>query len=80
MPPLLDFVVPIRVQRVEKIAAPAPTADSAPSHAAGFDAGYEAGRLRAEWEAGRKRDAERARVHGLVTQAGKHPSRIRKAA
>jgi flagellar biosynthesis/type III secretory pathway protein FliH len=68
VPPLLDLVVPIRVRRVEKSSAPAPTADSAPSHAAGFEAGYEAGRLRAEWEANRKRDAERARVHGLVTK------------
>ena len=68
MPSQLDFVVPIRVRRVEKTAAPEAKADSSSSHTAGFEAGYEAGRLRAEWEAGRRRDTERAQVRGLVAK------------
>jgi flagellar biosynthesis/type III secretory pathway protein FliH len=68
VPPLLDLVVPIRVRRVDQVTAPETKTDGAASHGAGFEAGYEAGRLRAEWEAGRKRDAERIRVHALVTK------------
>ena len=64
MPPL-DIVLPIRVKRIEKSDAPAELG-SETSHAAGFAAGYEEGRLRAEWEAKRQRQTENARVQGLV--------------
>jgi flagellar biosynthesis/type III secretory pathway protein FliH len=69
MPSPLDLVLPIRIQRIEKLAAPA-EGESAPdsSHGAGFDAGYEAGRLRAQWEAGREREKENARVRALVAR------------
>ena len=64
MPSPLDIVLPIRVQRIEKAAAEAPAAPA--PHDAGFDAGYEAGRLRAAWEAGRDREQRNARVRALV--------------
>jgi flagellar biosynthesis/type III secretory pathway protein FliH len=68
MPLPLDIVLPFRVQRVEKSAAAAAVpADTAP-HGAGFDAGYEAGRLRAEWESAREREKLNARVRGLVAK------------
>ncbi len=62
MPPL-DIVLPIRVKRIERTAV-----ESSPesSHTAGFSAGYEEGRLRAEWEAGRQRQKESERVQSLV--------------
>jgi flagellar biosynthesis protein FlhA len=70
MPSPLDLVLPIRVQRIEKLAVPAeggaaPTASSA---SAGFEAGYEQGRLRAQWEAARTRDEQTARVRALVAK------------
>jgi flagellar biosynthesis/type III secretory pathway protein FliH len=68
VPPLLDLVVPIRVRRVDRVTVSETKTDGAASHGAGFEAGYETGRLRAEWEAGRKRDEERIRVHALVTK------------
>jgi flagellar biosynthesis/type III secretory pathway protein FliH len=64
MPLPLDIVLPIRVQRIEKAAASAPAAPQG----AGFDAGYEAGRLRAEWEAAREREKQNARVRTLVAK------------
>jgi len=65
MPSPLDIVLPIRIQRIGKAAAPANgAAPVAPD--AGFDAGYEAGRLRAEWEAAREREKQDARVRTLV--------------
>ena len=67
MSPLLDIVLPVRVTRVEKSAAPAAkTPDDA--HAAGFAAGYEAGRLRAEWEGGQQRGKDREKVRSLVAR------------
>ena len=65
MPPL-DIVLPIRVKRIEKSAVPATDSCDETSHAAGFAAGYEEGRLRAEWEAGRLRQKENARVQTLM--------------
>ncbi len=65
MPPL-DIVLPIRVKRIEKSALPAPDAGNETSHAAGFAAGYQEGRLRAEWEAGRLRKKESERVQALM--------------
>jgi flagellar biosynthesis/type III secretory pathway protein FliH len=67
MPSPLDIVLPIRVQRIEKTAVPANGATPvAPD--AGFDAGYEAGRLRAEWEATREREKQNARVRSLAAK------------
>lgn len=68
MPSQLDLVVPIRVRRIEKSIAPATGVDGDSFHDTGFAAGYEAGRLRAEWEAGRQRDTERTQVRGLVSK------------
>ncbi len=65
MPSPLDIVLPIRVQRIEKTAAT--TAPAAPS-GAGFDAGYEAGRLRAAWEAAREREQQNAKIRALVAK------------
>ncbi len=65
MPPL-DIVLPIRVKRIEKSAVVASEPGNETSHAAGFAAGYEEGRLRAEWEAGRRRQKESERVQGLM--------------
>lgn len=65
MPPL-DIVLPIRVKRIERSAAAASEPGNETSHAAGFAAGYEEGRLRAEWEAGRRRQKDSERVQGLM--------------
>ncbi len=65
MPPL-DIVLPIRVKRIEKSAFPEAGAGNETSHAAGFAAGYEEGRLRSEWEASRLRQKENERVQGLI--------------
>jgi len=64
--PPLDIVLPIRVKRIEKSALPAPDAGNVTSHAAGFAAGYQEGRLRAEWEAGQLRKKESERVQALM--------------
>jgi flagellar biosynthesis/type III secretory pathway protein FliH len=64
--PPLDIVLPISVKRIEKSSAAALEAGSDSSHAAGYAAGYEEGRLRAEWEAGRTRQKENAKVQGVV--------------
>ena len=68
MPLPLDIVLPIRVTRVEKSAAPAAGSPNAASNGTAFNAGYEAGRLRAEWEAARERDKNSARVRSLVAK------------
>ena len=65
MPPL-DIVLPIRVTRIEKSALPVTEPGDETSHAAGFSAGYEEGRLRAEWEAGRIRQKENERAQKLM--------------
>ncbi len=67
MPPL-DIVLPIRVKRIEKSAVPAENATNETSHASGFAAGYDEGRLRAEWEANRLHRQERERVQKLVNK------------
>jgi flagellar biosynthesis/type III secretory pathway protein FliH len=54
--PPLDIVLPIRVKRIDKSTALHAGAAHDTSHAAGFAAGYEEGRLRAEWEAARQRE------------------------
>ncbi len=66
MPLPLDIVLPIRVQRIEK--ADASTKNAAAPHDAGFDAGYEAGRLRAEWDAKREREKQDAKIRALVAK------------
>jgi flagellar biosynthesis/type III secretory pathway protein FliH len=65
MPPL-DIVLPIRVTRIEKSAVSELEGNNETSHAAGFAAGYEEGRLRAEWEAARCRQKENERVSKLI--------------
>jgi flagellar biosynthesis/type III secretory pathway protein FliH len=65
--PPLDIVLPIRVKRIEKSTLPAAEPGSGTSHAAGFAVGYEEGRLRAEWEAGRQRQKENGRAQKLMT-------------
>jgi len=61
----LDIVLPIRVKRIERAAAAA--LESNPeNHGTGYTAGYEEGRLRAEWEAARQRRQESERVQGLM--------------
>jgi len=64
--PPLDIVLPIRVKRIEKSSLAAVETGTDTSHSAGFAAGYEEGRLRAEWEAGRQRQKESERVQGLM--------------
>jgi flagellar biosynthesis/type III secretory pathway protein FliH len=64
--PPLDIVLPIRVQRIEKSTLAAPEPGNETSHAAGFSAGYEEGRLRAEWDAARLRQMENERVQALM--------------
>jgi len=66
MPSALDIVLPIRIQRIEKIDAPEKEAGA--THDAGFQAGYEAGRLRAEWESRREREQQAAKVRALVAK------------
>ena len=68
MPASLDIVLPIRVTRIEKSAVPANQAGDDQSHGAGYNSGYEEGRLRADWEAGRQRAKERDRVGALVAK------------
>jgi flagellar biosynthesis/type III secretory pathway protein FliH len=68
MPSPLDIVLPIRVRRIEQAAASATGALSPAPHGAGFDAGYEAGRLRAEWEARRNREQQDARIRALAAK------------
>jgi flagellar biosynthesis/type III secretory pathway protein FliH len=63
--PPLDIVLPIRVKRIEKSALPTEVGGGT-SHASGYSAGYEEGRLRAEWEASRHRQKENAKVQGLM--------------
>jgi flagellar biosynthesis/type III secretory pathway protein FliH len=60
----LDIVLPIAVKRVEKSDAPA--IDSGEDHGAGYKAGYEEGKLRAEWEAQRQRLKDAAGVQALT--------------
>jgi flagellar biosynthesis/type III secretory pathway protein FliH len=62
----LDIVVPIRIKRIEKSAVPAADDSSPEGHAAGYNAGFEQGRLRAEFEAKRQNEQESARVQKLV--------------
>jgi len=64
--PPLDIVLPIHVKRIEKSAVPAAEGSNETSHAAGYAAGYEEGRLRAEWEAGKRRLKENERIQKLV--------------
>jgi flagellar biosynthesis/type III secretory pathway protein FliH len=64
--PPLDIVLPIRVKRIEKSAAPEDQATDETSHAAGYAAGYEEGRLRAEWEAARRQQKESEKVQKLM--------------
>jgi flagellar biosynthesis/type III secretory pathway protein FliH len=64
--PPLDIVLPIRVKRIEKSEAVALTGDSETSHSAGYTAGHEEGRLRAEWETTKQRQKESERVEALI--------------
>jgi flagellar biosynthesis/type III secretory pathway protein FliH len=64
--PPLDIVLPIRVKRIEQSAAPEDQATAETSHAAGYAAGYEEGRLRAEWEAARRHQKESEKVQKLM--------------
>ena len=66
----LDIVLPIRVKRIEKSAVPALEAGTE-NHAAGYAAGYEEGRLRAEWEAARQRQKDDERVQALLQKLQK---------
>jgi flagellar biosynthesis/type III secretory pathway protein FliH len=63
--PPLDIVLPIRVKRIEKAALPTELGDET-SRGAGYAAGYEEGRLRAEWEGARQRKEEHERVQKLM--------------
>ena len=70
MPSPLEIVLPIRIQRIEKTAVPN-DGDAVPSvlsHGAGFDAGFEEGRLRAQWEATREREKQAARARALAAK------------
>ncbi len=60
----LEIVLPIRIQRIEKSTAPVRGQEDA--HGQGFSAGYEEGRLRAEWEGERQRQQEKERVQGVM--------------
>jgi len=65
MPPL-DLVLPFRVTRIEKSETPASAPGDETSHAAGYAAGYEQGRLRAEWEGQRLHQQESEKVRKLM--------------
>ncbi len=65
MPPL-DLVMPFRVTRIEKSDAPLPEVGDETSHSAGYAAGYEQGRLRAEWEGKRLHQQESEKVQKLM--------------
>jgi flagellar biosynthesis/type III secretory pathway protein FliH len=65
MPPL-DIVLPIRVKRIEKSVARGDQGTDEDLHGVGYAAGYEEGRLRAEWEAGRRREQESEKVRKLM--------------
>jgi len=69
--PPLDIVLPIRVKRIEKSAVPSSALGDETSHSAGFSAGYEEGRLRAEWEASRLRLKDDERVQALLRKLEK---------
>ena len=62
----LDIVLPIRIKRIEKSALAEEQSGAETSHASGFAAGYEEGRLRAEWEAARVRQKESERAQSLM--------------
>jgi flagellar biosynthesis/type III secretory pathway protein FliH len=62
----LDIVLPIRVRRIDKTDISAGSAPSGDTHSAGYAAGYEEGKLRAEWEAKRQRDQDSAKVQALL--------------
>jgi flagellar biosynthesis/type III secretory pathway protein FliH len=62
----LDIVLPINVTRIEKSLAPTTPPDEDDSHGLGYDAGYEEGRLRAEWEAHRRQQQDSAKVQALL--------------
>jgi len=64
--PPLDMVLPFRVQRIEKSDSPVTEPGDETSHAAGYAAGYEEGRLRAEWEGKRLHLKESEKVQKLV--------------
>jgi flagellar biosynthesis/type III secretory pathway protein FliH len=66
VPPSLDIVLPIRVKRIETLAATEPRTEADATEAARIEMGYEQGRLRAEWEAERPRKKENDRVRQLV--------------
>jgi len=64
--PGLDIVLPIQVTRIEK-ATPLPQeVPDETTHSAGYAAGYEEGRLRAEWEGHRKSQQNDVRIKALV--------------
>ncbi len=62
----LEIVVPFHVKRIEKSAVPAALAGPDAGQGNGFEAGYEAGQLRARWETDRQRQQDSVRVQGLV--------------
>lgn len=61
----LDIVLPIKVKRIEKSAA-ASIESTSENHGAGYAAGHEEGRLRAEWEGQRQRVQDSAHIKSLV--------------
>ena len=66
MASLLEIIVPVRVRKVEMTEPLSERAGDGASHKTGFEAGYEEGRLRAQWEALRSRQQEKERLEKLV--------------
>jgi len=66
----LDIVLPISIKRVEKAPAIPPEVHES-THSAGFAAGYEEGKLRAEWEGKREQQKYAARVQQLIAKLEK---------
>lgn len=66
----LDIVLPISIKRIEKAPEPAPEHLDT-THSAGYAAGYEEGKLRAEWEGKREQQKQAARVQQLVADLEK---------
>jgi flagellar biosynthesis/type III secretory pathway protein FliH len=61
----LDIVLPISVKRIEKSNEPLPDVPEG-AHSAGYAAGYEEGKLRAEWETKREQQKQSARAQELI--------------
>jgi flagellar biosynthesis/type III secretory pathway protein FliH len=61
----LDIVLPISIKRIEPAPRSAPELNES-GHPAGYAAGYEEGKLRAEWEGKREQQKQAARIQEII--------------